>query len=378
MKFLHLADLHLGKRVNEFSMLEDQAYILEQILEIVDREQADAVWIAGDVYDRPVPPEEAVRLFDHFLTALAERKKPVFFISGNHDSAERVAFGAQLIAESGIHTAPVYDGNVVPVELEDAYGKICVWMLPFVKPAVVRHAFPEREIATYQDAVQTAIEAMQVDPACRNVLICHQFVTGAARCDSEETAVGGMDDISASLFDGFDYTALGHLHGPQQVGRETVRYAGSPLKYSFSEAGQKKAAVIVELQEKGKTDVRLIPLVPLHDMREIRGSYLEVSARDFYRGTAVEDYLHITLTDEEDIPDAVGKLRNIYPNLMRLDYDNRRTRNTEKLEEETSVESRKPEELIADFYRMQNGAALNDAQLSYMQKLLEKIGEGKV
>ena len=270
MKFVHLSDLHIGKRVNEFSMLEDQKYILEQILSLVRDEQADGVFLAGDLYDKAVPPAEAVRVLDEFLTRLAGMGVPVFAVSGNHDSAERVAFGARLLSGRGVYLSPVYDGHVERVCLTDDYGEVRVYLLPFVRPAVVRHVFEEEEIGSYQDAVRAAVEHMEVEPSVRNVLVAHQFVTGAARCESEEILVGGLDNVDASVFDDFDYVALGHIHSPQHVGRETVRYCGTPLKYSFSEAEQEKSVTVVELREKGRSEIRKIPLKPLRDMRRIR------------------------------------------------------------------------------------------------------------
>lgn len=269
MKLIHLSDLHLGKRVNDFSMLEDQQYILAEILQIIDREKPDGVLIAGDVYDKSVPSAEAVALLDDFLVRLSKRELRIFVISGNHDSPERMAFGGRLMERSGVHLAPVYDGRVEPVVLTDEYGPVKLYLLPFVKPSHVRRCFPEREIATYTDAVAAAVEAMGVDTAVRNVLVTHQFVTGAARCDSEELSVGGTDNVDASVFDPFDYVALGHIHGPQQVGRETVRYCGTPLKYSFSEAGHKKSVTVVELGAKGSVTIRTIPLKPPAGQRAV-------------------------------------------------------------------------------------------------------------
>lgn len=247
MKLMHLSDLHLGKRVNEFSMLEDQRYILNQILELARREQVDGVLIAGDVYDKSVPSAEAVSLLDDFLVALAEDGRQVLLISGNHDSPERMAFGGRLMRSSGIHIAPVYNGRVEPVCLEDQYGPVRVYLLPFVKPAHIRRYFPDAAIESYTDALRIAVEAMDLDSSLRNLLVTHQFVTGAARCDSEELSLGGSDNVDGAVFDPFDYVALGHIHSPQRVGRETMRYCGTPLKYSFSEIGQKKSATLIQL-----------------------------------------------------------------------------------------------------------------------------------
>lgn len=375
MRFLHLSDLHLGKRVNEFSMLEDQAYILKEILNIIDEQKVEAVLIAGDVYDKVIPSAEAVRLLDDFLTRLAARELPVFLISGNHDSAERVAFGSRLMSSRQIYLSPVFESDVEPVTISDRYGEINIYMLPFVKPSLVKRVYPEEEIITYQDAVNAAVQHMQIDTDKRNVLLAHQFVTGAARCDSEELSVGGVDDVDASVFDGFDYVALGHLHGPQKIGKETVRYSGTPLKYSFSEANQKKAAVIVDVEEKGKINIQQIPLVPKHDMWEIRGTYMEVTALDFYKDMKTDDYLHITLTDEEDIPDAIGKLRTIYPNIMKLSYDNLRTRAAVTVRGTAEVEEKSPMELLKEFYELQNNQPMTDEQEEIARGMMEEIWE---
>ena len=376
MKLIHLSDLHLGKRVNEFSMLEDQQYILTEILRIMDEEQPDGALIAGDVYDKTVPSAEAVALLDDFLVRLAKRDLQIFLISGNHDSPERMAFGGRLMEGSGVHLAPVYDGRVRPIPMTDAYGTVNFYLLPFVKPAHVRRCFPEREITTYTDALAAAIEAMGVDTNGRNVLVTHQFVTGAARCDSEELSVGGTDNVDASVFDPFDYVALGHIHGPQRVGRETVRYCGTPLKYSFSEAGHQKSVTVVELEAKGSVSVRTVPLVPLRDLVELRGTYEELTFRGFYEGTSYQkDYVHITLTDEEDVPDAMRKLQIIYPNLMKLDYDNRRTRAGTRLDGAEDAEQKSPLELLEEFYEKQNGQPMGEEQQAFARAWMERIWE---
>ena len=375
MKLIHLSDLHLGKRLNEFSMMEDQAYILKEILDVIDEEEPDAVLIAGDVYDRSLPPEEAVHLFDDFLCSLAEQKRQTFVISGNHDSAQRVAFGGRLMDPSGIHMSPVYDGDVKPVVLEDEYGPVCFYMLPFLKPIHVRHQFPEETIEDYADAVRCAIEHMGIDTQKRNVLLCHQFISGASRSDSEEISIGGLDEVPAEVLKDFDYAALGHLHGPQNVGSERIRYCGTPLKYSFSEVSHEKSVTIVELAEKGEISVRTAPLKPLHDMREIRGSYEELTLRSNYEGTATSDYLHVTLTDEMDIPDAISRLRTIYPNIMKLDYDNTRTRSEGSVGAAEDVSRKSPMELIEEFYEQQNGQPMSEVQQAFCRELAMKIWE---
>lgn len=377
MKFVHLSDLHLGKRVNEFSMIEDQAYILTKILGIVREERPDGVFIAGDVYDKSVPSVEAVSLFDNFLKQLSRQQTQVFIISGNHDSPERLGFASELIALSGIHIAPAYDGKVCPVSLEDDYGMVNVYMLPFIKPVHVRSVFPEEKAETYTEAVSAAIAHMDIREGERNILIAHQFVTGAARCESEDISVGGLDNVDASVFDPFDYVALGHIHGPQQIGRESVRYCGTPLKYSFSEAKQCKSVTVAELKEKGDLGIRTVSLTPLRDLRELKGTYEELVNRKNYEGTALEDYLHITLTDEEDIVDAVGKLRVIYPNLMKLDYDNRRTRENREISAGDEMEAKTPMELVREFYERQNNQPMNGKQEALVSRLMEKIWEEK-
>lgn len=377
MKFVHLSDLHLGKRVNEFSMIEDQAYILTKILGIVREERPDGVFIAGDVYDKSVPSVEAVSLFDNFLKQLSRQQTQVFIISGNHDSPERLGFASELIALSGIHIAPAYDGKVCPVSLKDGYGAVNVYMLPFIKPVHVRSVFPEEKAETYTEAVSAAIAHMDIREGERNILIAHQFVTGAARCESEDIFVGGLDNVDASVFDPFDYVALGHIHGPQQIGRESVRYCGTPLKYSFSEAKQCKSVTVAELKEKGNLGIRTVSLTPLRDLRELKGTYEELVNRKNYEGTALEDYFHITLTDEEDIVDAVGKLRVIYPNLMKLDYDNRRTRENREITGGDEMEAKTPMELVREFYERQNNQPMNGKQEAFASRLMEKIWEEK-
>ena len=378
MKIAHLSDLHLGKRVNEFSMIEDQEYILLRILEVLDDEKPDAVILAGDIYDKSVPSAEAVQLFDDFLCRLAKRHLLVFAISGNHDSPERISFASRLIDASGIHLSPVYDGNVKAYPLEDEFGVVNFYMLPFIKPAHVRRCFPDAEIESYTDAMRTAVENIGIDYSGRNVLITHQFVTGAVRSESEEISVGGADNIDACVFDGIDYVALGHIHGPQSIDSERIRYCGSPLKYSFSEANQEKSVSIVNLGAKGTLSVKKVKLTPKHDMRELRGSYMDLTARANYEGTATDDYIHITLTDEEDIPDVIGKLRVIYPNLMKIDYDNTRTRMDPRLVEAENVEQKTPLQLFEELYEMQNGQPMSEEQRTFSAGIIETIWRGEV
>lgn len=472
MKFIHLADLHIGKRVNAFPMLEDQRYILKQILTILREEQPDGgVILAGDIYDKAIPSAEAVELFDEFLTQLAALRLRVFIIAGNHDSPERIAFGNRLMDRSGIYLSPVYDGHVKRITCPDSAASVTlsaanavdpnagtrpvtsasvalsaanavdlnagthsvesastsaaastcppvdVYLLPFLKPANVRRFYPEETIESYTDAIRVAIAHMDIDPTHRNLLVTHQFVTGASRSDSEDISVGGSDNVDASVFAPFDYVALGHLHGPQQVRFQPapeedasdqdatpaasstdrsespastventtvgpiIRYAGTPLKYSFSEARHHKSVTVVEIGEKkadGVVDVCIgtRELRPLHDMREIRGSYEELTLRANYEGTATDDYIHATLTDEIEIPDAARHLQVIYPNLMKLDYDNARTRGqgSERLELE-QLEEKSPLDLFSELFEKQNHKEMTKEQARYVQAQMEKIWE---
>lgn len=375
MRFFHLSDLHIGKRLFGFSLLEDQAYILNQILDIARQAPPDAFLLAGDIYDKAVPSAEAVQLFDRFLTQLAALGKPVFMISGNHDSAERIAFGAEVFRQSGVYVSPLFNGSVEPVTLRDEHGALDVYLLPFFKPHTVRPFFPEAQIQTYQDAAEAVFSALRPDPARRNILVAHQFSAGALPSDSEELSVGGTEQIDAALFAAFDYVALGHIHRPQQVLRPTVRYCGTPLAYSFSECGQEKSVTMVDLAEKGNIQLSYLPLAPLRRLRELRGSYMELTDRRNYAGTATGDYLHITLTDEQDIPDAVGKLRSIYPRLCQLSYDNARTRSTENALLPAQTAAQNPLELFGTLYALQNNTPLRTAQQQYLQRLIDNIWE---
>ena len=377
MKLLHLSDLHIGKRVNEFSMLEDQRYILDTLRGLAIEEKVDGVLLAGDLYDKPVPPAEAVSLLDEFFTGLSQAKIPVFAISGNHDSPERLNFGSRLMERTGIHLAAVYRGAQEPLVLQDDHGPLNIYLLPYLKPAILRHVYPEAEASTYEEAVAYAIGQWEIDPAQRNVLVAHQFVVGGVTCESEELSVGGLDQVGAQVFDAFDYVALGHLHGPQKIGRETLRYCGTPLKYSFSECRHQKSACLVEFGEKGQVTVQTIPIQPLRDLREIRGTYDEVTEKSFYDGTNTEDYLHVILTDEEDVPEAMGRLRSIYPNVMKLTYDNLRTQSSQEILGAERPETKSPLELFQDFYQLQNNQSMNQEQEDFLRGLMETIWEGE-
>lgn len=375
MKIMHLSDLHIGKKVNEYSMLQDQIYILKEILRIIDNEKVETVIIVGDVYDRSLPPNEALELFDEFLYQLSGRNVNVFVISGNHDSPERISYGGRMMTENKIFLSPVYDGNVKPITLNDDYGEVNFYLLPFVRPADIRRYFPDENIENYTDAVKVAIDNMNVDFSERNILVTHQFVTGAELSESEDIIVGGTDNVSGEVFDGFDYVALGHIHREQTVGKDNIRYCGTPLKYSFSEAKNIKSVTILDFNDKGNIEYSKIPLTPFRDMREIRGTYYELTLKSSYESTNTEDYLHITLTDEEDIPDAIGKLRSIYPNIMKLDYDNLRTRGSGTVDAIENIESKSPFELFADLFKQQNNQDMSEEQEEIMRNLIDKIWE---
>ena len=380
MRFFHLSDLHLGKRLHEYSLREDQGDILEKILVAVRRERPDAVLLSGDLYDKTMPSAESVQLLDLFLAALAAEHCPVLAIYGNHDSPERTAYGSRLFQKEQIYVSPVFDGIVRYVTLEDSFGAVDFYLLPFLKPAIVRGFFPDAAIESYTDAVRVVLtETLRTaNPEHRKVLLAHQFVTGALRSDSEETVVGGLDNVDAAVFQGFDYVALGHIHRPQNIRSERVRYCGSPLKYSFSEAAQEKSISLVTLGEKqadgmAALKVEELPLNPLHELRCLRGSYEELTARSFYVPLCLEDYFRITLTDESDVPGAMQRLRTIYHNLMELAYDNQRTRTRIALGQQSRAESRTPEELFADFFKGQNGRGMNAIeQKMFAQALAEQ------
>lgn len=376
MKIIHLADLHIGKRVNEFSMIDDQKYILNQILEIIDKEKPDAVIIAGDVYDKQVPSIEAVELLDSFISDISKRKTTTFIISGNHDSAERLAFGSSLMAMGKIYISPVYNGKISKYTLKDSFGSANFYLLPFVKPNHVKRFFPDEKIESYTDAIKVVIDNLKLDTSEINILIAHQFVTGASRTESEEISVGGLDNVDASVFEDFDYVALGHIHRPQKIGTERIRYCGTPLKYSFSEVNDTKSVSIIEINSKEDFNLRTIPLVPKRDMRKIRGTYEELTTKTSYENTNTDDYIHVTLTDEFNVADAIQKLRVIYKNIMKLEYDNMRTRESRKINlDDMVIENKNPLEIFSEFYKLQNNKEMNDEQKEIIKRIMEEVWE---
>lgn len=375
MKLIHLSDLHLGKRINEVSMIEEQKYILDKVIDIIKEEQPDVLLLAGDIYDRTVPSEEAVSLLDCFLTRISKKGIPIYLISGNHDSGERLQFGAALLKKNGIYFSTVYKGEVDSFMLKDQYGELQIHLLPFVKPAQVRNYFPNEKIENYNDALSVIINHMNIDNSIRNVIVAHQLITGAARTDSEEISIGGQDNCDAQLFSPFDYVALGHLHGPQKVQKENIRYCGTLLKYSFSEVNQKKSVTIVELNEKGSVIIRTRELTPLHDMGILKGSYNELMSKEFHKSIPKENYYKIILTEEEDIIDGAGRLSTVYPNVLQVDYDNQRTRESQDIHVEGVVESKSPLQHFEEFYEMQNNKSMDSEQTAYVRKMMESIWE---
>jgi exonuclease sbcCD, D subunit len=376
VKIIHLADLHIGKRVNEFSMIDDQKYILNQILEIIDKEKPDAVIIAGDVYDKQVPSIEALELLDSFISDISKRKTTTFIISGNHDSAERLAFGSSLMAMGKIYISPVYNGKISKYTLKDDFGSANFYLLPFVKPSHVKRFFPDEKIESYTDAIKVVVDNLKLDTSEINILIAHQFVTGASRTESEEISVGGLDNVDASVFEDFDYVALGHIHRPQKIGTERIRYCGTPLKYSFSEVNDTKSVSIIEINSKEDFNLRMIPLIPKRDMRKIRGTYEELITKTSYESTNTDDYIHVTLTDEFNVVDAIQKLRVIYKNIMKLEYDNIRTRESRKINLDNMViENKNPLEIFSEFYKLQNNKEMDDEQKKIIKKIMEEVWE---
>ena len=373
VRFAHISDLHLGKRVNEFSMIEDQKYILKSITDIIKKKDADVVFIAGDIYDKAVATQEAVSLFDEFLTDLFMLEREVYIISGNHDSAERLSFGSRIIEKNRIHIAPVFDGQLYRSIYEDRYGAVNIYMLPFIRPSIVRRYYPEKNIQTYEDAVRVVIDEADIDYSRRNIMIAHQFITGAKRTESEEIAVGGLDNISADLFNRFNYTALGHIHSQQKVQSDNIRYCGTPLKYSFSEVNDNKCVLIGEIDGEGCVTIEKEMLKPLRDMRHIKNTYEYITNRENYIGTDIHDYMYITLTDEEEIPDAIGRLRAIYPNIMKLDYDNTRTRMSGELNLTECSKNRSPQEYFEELYFLQNNKPMSKEQEKFISGAIEKI-----
>lgn len=373
MKFLHIADLHLGKRLNGVSFLEDQISLLNQISALAAAERADAVVIAGDVYQKASPQSEAMAAFDAFVTRLAAAGIRVLVISGNHDSAQRISYFSALVRNAGVYVSEEFTGTVQTVALSDAFGEVRFGLLPFLKPIQARRFYPDEKIETYEDAVRAVLRHSPVDPAARNVLVCHQFVTGAETCDSEETAVGGLDCVDASAFDDYDYVALGHIHGPQRLKRDTLRYAGSLMKYSFSEVNHRKSVTVVEMLEKGDVRLHTVPLTALHDMRTVEGMLSDVMAMPYS-----EDYVWVTIHDELPPPDARVTISTVFPNMLKFSVVNSKTKMDIDVLAREQMESKSVPELFSDFYRLQNNdVAPSERHIEMLTAILKEL-EGEV
>ena len=376
MKLIHISDLHLGLILNGFDMKEDQQYILDQIIQIISGQNVDGVIIAGDIYDKSSPPAEAVSMFSRFLANISNMGKNIYMISGNHDSAERINYGKEVFCNSGVYISDLYNGHVEPVKAEDEFGPINIYLLPFIKPALVRHAFPNRRIDNYTAALRTAVDAMDVDTSVRNILVTHQFVSGAAVCDSDcqmSLIVGTTEDVDAAVFAPFDYTALGHLHRPQNVGTDRIRYCGTPLKYSFSEADHQKSVTVVNLGPKGDVHIETVPLKPLHDLVRISGDFETVFRPANYPDISPDDYIEVILNEENDIPDAITRLRSVYPNIMKLSYRSSRTAADNAIIIGDADETKSPLELFAEFYETMNQQPLSDKQHDLMNEIINDI-----
>lgn len=375
MKLMHIADLHIGKQLREISFLPDQRMILDQIIAIADAEAVDGVMIAGDIYQKASPQAEAMTLFNDFVTRLARGGRRVFAISGNHDSDQRIAYFASLVRGAGVYVSDRFDGHIQKIALTDDYGAINICMLPFLKPAMVRRFFPEAKIASYQDAMRAVLLHSPIDASARNVLICHQLITGAERTDSEELSVGGLDNIDPGLFDAYDYVALGHLHKPQRVGRETMRYAGSPLKYSFSEVEPPKSVAIIDVRAKGDIDVRCVPLKPMRDMRIVEGMI-----DDILRMDGSDDYVSVIVHDEFVPPDARLRISTgVFPNMMQFAVRNSKTKETMEVRGAEQVENKSAEELFIDFFRTaKNGESPTEAHMRILERVLQELEDERI
>lgn len=399
MKFLHLGDLHLGKSLGEYDLIDDQRYILDQILDDIRKEKISlsefdnakrgfpgkesediALLIAGDVFDKSIPSEAAVNLFDYFLGRLAEEKISTFVISGNHDSDDRLNFGSRFFENSRIYISAVFDGKMKPYRLTDAFGEIDVWLLPFVKASQVRHFYPDEKIENYEDAVRVILENADIDEKRRNILVAHQFVVSEKGMDPHTAgsegisvqSVGLVEKVGSGVFESFDYVALGHIHAPQKVGREGIRYAGSPLKYSLSEANSDKSVPVINMQEKGNIRISLLPLKPVRDLRHIKGPMKKLL--DPENVTAPEDYIYATLTDDEPVSEVMGIFRQTYPNMVRLDYDNKHTRQIEQVDLSVIAVQQPFSVTIAEFYEKMYGCEISEEELKIMEQIAGKAG----
>ncbi len=381
MKILHLADLHIGKIVHEQSMLEDQKYMLGQIIEKIREEEVELVLISGDVYDRSVPPSDAVTVLNQFLkTLIKDLNVKVCLIAGNHDSKERLNFGSEIFADEGLYISSIYNGKIDKVKFEDEYGNLNVYMLPYIKPVEVKQYFDEKvDISSYNNAVKEIIAKEDIVEKERNIIVSHQFVTAGniepEKSESETLYLGGTENVDVSCYEKFDYVALGHIHGPQKIGRDTARYAGTILKYSFSEVNQNKALTILDFKEKGNLNIDFLHLKPLRDMRVIKGPIEELIKEENYSKTNREDYIKAIITNEEQVYDAIGQIKKIYPNTLKLDVENSKmSKNTNiKISDVDNIKKKDEVELFNEFYKYQNNQELNEIQLKIMQEVVKEV-----
>ena len=380
MKILHLADLHLGKILQEQSLIEDQEYMLKEIIKIIKNEDIGAVLISGDVYDRSVPPAEAVNLLDNFLKILIkELKIKVFIISGNHDSKDRLGFGSKIFEDEGLYIESKYNGNLRKIEIEDEYGKLNIYMLPFIKPVEVKQYFEDDLENNYNTAINKIIKKEKINKEERNIILVHQFVTAGTvepeRSESEVLTLGGIENVDVSNFDDFDYVAIGHVHRPQKIGRDTARYAGTMLKYSFSEINHNKTVPIIDFKEKGNIEINLKELAPIRDMREIKGPIEELLKKENYEKGNINDYIKAIITNEETVYDAIGQIRRIYPNTLKLEIRNSKTINS--VEEQNlnleKVKKKSELELFSDFYKSQNNVDLDENQKEIIKNIISEV-----
>lgn len=381
MRFIHLGDLHIGKSVNDFNMIDDQKYILDQILDIIDKNEVDGALLAGDIYDKPIPTEDAVSLLDYFINELVKRNVKTFIISGNHDSDERLNFGSNLFEKSQVYIFSKYEGELFKQTLKDEFGNINIYMMPFIKASQVKHFYEDEEILSYDSAVKVVLKHTEINKSERNIIIAHQFVAGKSgnpECGGSESIatqnVGNVEIIGTDCFDDFDYVALGHIHSPQKLERETIRYSGSPLKYSLNEVNKDKSVPIITLGEKGNIDVDLVELKPLRDMRRIKGRLEQLLAPENIVST--DDYLQVTLTDEIPEPNAYNIFRAYYPNIMKLDYENSHTIENENVEITPLTKNKSFEEIISDFYKLKYNEEIPTEELQIMLEIAREAGVG--
>ena len=375
MKFAHLADLHIGKRLYEYSLVDNQKDILNKIVELVKASGVDGVVISGDVYDKSVPPVDAVEIMDEFLSALSSLGIFIIIIGGNHDSVARLSFASKILEKNNVYISPVFNGNIEKIEMSDKFGRINFYLLPYIRPINVRRAYEDFVGETFTESLKFVMDKINPDTSIRNVLVSHQFVTGAQKSASEEIYVGGSENVAYTLFDDFDYVALGHLHMPQNVGRETVRYAGTPLKYSFSEISHKKSMTIVEIKEKGNIEIELIPLIPTQDLVELKGSLKELISDSVVASVERSSFVKITLTDEVLKNDALDVLKQFYPYIVSIGYDNSMTRQNNVVENKATSKEERPEEIVEDLFMQQNNRQMNDIEKDLIEKLVKKVWE---